>query len=223
MVTMFTFGLMTWFFYWSDFFAIRSIAVDGDATEVLITEIETFIGGHIFYVEEATLYQRLVVLEPALESVSLARGIPDKLQIFIRRREPILRLERDGQQWGIDAKGVIFESLPDQVSDVPKVIDQRPDRSIVAGQVYISQETVAWVTSAFRDYIERFGEALSHAVIVEHSRLIDLVTPAGWLIRVDSARPAAGQLANVALILRDHRDKVHEYIDMRVNGWGYLK
>lgn len=223
LVAMLTFGLLTWFFYWSDFFTVRRIALDGDVTDTVIGQIETLVGQHIFYVDEERLFAELVLLEPALESVALARGIPDQLQITIHRRTPVLSLEREGQRWGIDEQGIVFTLPAHEEEHLPRVVDQRPNLKVVAGERYLAQSTVGWLVEAFREYSLRFGEPLERVVIPEHTRLVDLVTPAGWSIRAETVRPVIGQFETVALILRDHRDKVHEYVDIRVNGWGYLK
>jgi cell division protein FtsQ len=99
--------------------AVRDVYVEGrrrTPQEVLRTQLDIEIGMPILAVDPALTKQRLEELG-WIEQASVARMLPDAIQIRLLERQPLALWQRDGRFEVIDRRGVVIE---DALSDHPE-------------------------------------------------------------------------------------------------------
>ena len=87
----------------------------------------------------------------------------------------------------------------------------------------MTADFVRFVQDAGQDIPTLIGGRLRYGEIDETTIHVRFVTEWGWAVILDSTRPLAGQLQNLELVIKDHREQIHEYVDLRLKGWAYAK
>lgn len=212
-----------WFLFGSSFFQIKIVTIGGEATpaasKVLHTEL---VGKNLILIREPKIFTDLLATDPSLEELHLTRGFPDEVQVTLTRRHPLLVWKSGEVTWGIDAEGVAFPPDPTTLERVPVVIDQR-HQTVQAGSALVAPSFVTFVTTAFQEVPTHLGGRIDHSEVDETTFHLRLVTEWGWAILLDTNRPLKGQLTNLDIVLDEERDQIHEYVDLRLPGWAYLK
>ena len=63
----------------------------------------------------------------------------------------------------------------------------------------------------------------THFEVVETTFDVNLHTEAGFYVKFNTMRASAKQLDNLKKVLVKKREEVHEYVDLRIDGWAYYK
>lgn len=217
-----TLGLLLWVVAGSTVFKIKTMNIAGEAIPTLEDALQTLSGRNLLFIQEEAIFTELLVIDPSLKSIRFVRGFPDHLQIVVERRHPVLVWEVNNTQWAVDMAGVAFTLDPTTADGIPKVVDSR-GQPVTVGERLISPDFVAFTREAFLQSPEIVGGKIIQAEIGETTFHIGLRTEAGWKIILDSTRPLEGQLENLRLLLADYRGDIHEYVDLRLAGWAYIK
>lgn len=211
-----------WFIFDSPVFAIETISLSGELTPALTERLMTLKGQNLFRISEANLTTKLQEIEPTVSSLRLTRGLPNELQVTVTRRHPALIWQVGEVLWALDEQGVAFALDPTLAPGIPQVIDHRAP-TVTAGVELIPPSIVSFIRQVFGEVPSRIGGKLVRAEVDETVVSIKLITEWGWAIYLETTRPLIPQLDNLAIVLRDYRDQIHEYVDMRLPGWGYVK
>lgn len=211
-----------WLVLASPVFRIATVEAAGELTPAVQERIERLRGQNIFRLSESRLERELVALEPTVASVRLTRGLPTELRVTVTRRHPALVWQTDMGVWAIDETGVAFGFDETLAAGIPRVIDRRVT-TVTPGAAYLPPEFVAVVRRAFAELPARLGGTVIEAEVAETLASLRVGTEWGWSVYLDTRRPVHGQLENLTLVLREYRDQIHDYVDLRVPGWGYVK
>lgn len=215
------FGL-AWLVFDSPILRVATVQPGGELTDPITHYVSTLVGQNILRISERRVTQELQAVEPTVATVRLTRGFPNELLVTVTRRHPVLIWQVGDTQWAIDAGGVAFPFDPTVAGGIPRIRDLR-NPTVSAGQVLVSPSFVTFVRDVFTELPARIGGSLRDGEIVETSVSFKVITEWGWSIYLDSRRPLLGQLNNLNLVLRDYHDQIHEYVDLRLPGWGYVK
>lgn len=211
-----------WLFMWSPVFRVKAVLPQGELTDAVTTNLLALAGQNLFRVSESQVLAQLRQIEPTVARVLFTRGFPNELHVTVSRHHPALIWQTGETNWAVDEEGVVFQFDPTLADGIPRVIDRR-NPQVGVGQQFVSPELVADIRTAFAELPSRLGGAVSHGEIEETTRSLKLVTEWGWGVYVDTYRPLPGQFENFGLVMRDYRDQVHEYVDLRLEGWAYVK
>lgn len=212
-----------WLFLWSGYFSIKTIKASGEVTPALQTGLDSYKGTSILFFKENELFKRLQGIDPALASIQVVRGFPDQLQVTILRRHPALVWQSGTTQWAIDEEGVAFPVTdPSVLIGRPLVVDRR-SQPVTAYKQLLAPEFVTFIEQAFDQTPAAVGGKIVRAEVDETTFYVYLVTEWNWSVILDTSRPIEGQLANLELLLKDHRGDIHEYVDLRIAGRAYVK
>ncbi|MEK7461210.1 MAG: hypothetical protein AAB647_03295 [Patescibacteria group bacterium] len=217
-------GLMglVWLILWSPVFAIRDVVLAGETTASLENMSNQLLGRNLITLSEGHVYRDFLKAEPSLASLRLTRGFPHQLQIHFERRHPALIWIVGETRWAVDEEGIVFPYDSVTGDGRPPVIDRRAQPA-AAGQKIVTADFVRFVQDAGQDIPTLIGGRLRYGEIDETTIHVRFVTEWGWAVILDSTRPLAGQLQNLELVIKDHREQIHEYVDLRLKGWAYLK
>lgn len=213
---------LIWVVFWSPIFAVKTILLQGELTQPVTENLMTLAGRNLFLLSEREITTQLLSVESMIADVHLTRGFPSELRVAVTRRHPALVWQTADKLLAIDQTGVAFTYDSTLADGIPRVADYR-GQPINPGDIPLKPEIITFIQSTFTELPSRIGGAITGAEIHETPVSIKFVTEWGWAVYLDSSRPLMGQLENLTLVLRDHRDTIHEYVDMRVEGWAYAK
>jgi cell division protein FtsQ len=127
-------GLAVWVFYFSSLLAVTGVRVTGIDTvpEATITQVAAApIGEPLAKVNLGTIADRVRTL-PAVADAQVTRAWPNRLEIVVTERVPVV-VVTDGQKFElVDATGVSFKSVPTRPDGLPEalVVGARRDVTI---------------------------------------------------------------------------------------------
>ena len=211
-----------WLVLWSPVFQIKLVLPQGELTESITMSVQSLVGQNLFRVSESAVLAELKKIEPTVARVLFTRGFPNELHVTVSRHHPALIWQVGETNWAVDGDGMIFQFDPTLADGIPRIIDKR-NQEIAVGQVFISPELVLDIQTAFAELPSRLGGSVMYGEIEETVWSLKLVTEWGWGVYVDTHRPLPGQFENFGLVMRDYREQIHEYVDLRLEGWAYVK
>ena len=127
-------GLTVWIFYFSSLLAVTGVRVTGIDTvpEATITEVAAApIGEPLAKVDLTAIADRVRTL-PSVADAQVTRAWPNRLEIVITERVPVV-VVTDGKKYElVDATGVSFKSVPTRPDGLPEalVVGARRDVTI---------------------------------------------------------------------------------------------
>ena len=127
-------GLTVWIFYFSSLLAVTGVRVTGIDTvpEATITEVAAApIGEPLAKVDLTAIADRVRTL-PTVADAQVTRAWPNRLEIVITERVPVV-VVTDGKKFElVDATGVSFKSVPTRPDGLPEalVVGARRDVTI---------------------------------------------------------------------------------------------
>jgi hypothetical protein len=211
-----------WLLFWSPAFAVSEIVLAGETTDSLMSASQNLVGRNLLTLSEQQVFREFLESESSLASLRLTRGFPHQLQVYFSRRQPSILWLVGETRWSIDESGVLFPYDPVTAEGRPTVVDQR-SQPVRHGQQLVSPQFVAFVREGGAEIPSLIGGRLMRGEVDETTLQLRFVTEWGWSIIFDTSRPLSGQLASLALILKDRRELIHEYVDLRLPGRAYLK
>lgn len=215
-------GYLIYFVFLGNFFRIKEIIIEGTASEESKTEINQLKNKNILLFGSKKIEKRVTDNEPGIFSIAVLRGIPDTLRIKIQDREAKMVWESQGKTFLVDEIGVVFIRPSVSIKGLPYVIDTA-NLPVQEGQQVTGKNFISFVKELKEDFVSKTGLDISKMQIGESTFNLEVFTSAGFKVIFDTTREAGTQLEALAIILRDHRDKIKEYADVRVEGWGYYK
>ena len=197
------------------FWRIRDIAIEGAHHVAVDTVVAAsgLLGAQSFTASSARARDRLVHL-PAVRDARVEIRIPDHARVVLSERVAIARWLSSGNEWFVDADGVLFSSLDPRGAPDIRVTDDQKARQ--AGD----QLDPALVEAATK--LARLGpgdlrpDATSPRVFLAAgtSGLVIRVA-AGWEIRFGGAEHIDDKIANARRFLRDNPQRKLDYVDVR--------
>ena len=160
-------------------------------------------------------------VSPLISDVAIYRGVPNTIKVDIAEKVVAVLWQSGENEFlvGIDGKVIM---KPDKDYMVPKVID-RSGILLSAGDIVANLNIIKFIQDVKYNYETVVGSPLDHfevgATMFEIS-VISTVTPKMIL---DTQRDAKLQLEAARLVLDQEKDKIKEYIDLRVIGKAYIK
>ena len=230
--------LVSWFFLavlaggsFAAFFYIPSLAITSVSFSGTEAADEIFLRGEIFNIlgqkyfsllpknnliflpkEELELFLAGI---PRLESFSIERKFPSRLNITIRERKPFAIWCQGGQCAWFDHSGFIFAPAPYfSGSAILKVEDERGKNFF--GSNFLPPETLERINLFAQSLRKNFGEEMSRLVI-KNDALFHLVLKSGWYLIAGPELDQEKTAENLGLVLEELGDKKQnlEYIDLR--------
>lgn len=213
-----------YFIFYSPFFRIREIIVEGNQlvpTENISGPVK--IGGNIFRFSIPEAKTAIINANPLIADLAIYRGIPNALKIIVLERKPMIVWQTGGKYYLVDDAGVVDKEI--SVTDNPeliRIVDQK-NLAIKVGDKIVSPTFIAFIKNINDNFFTTTNIKLSGFQVPETTFDLYVYTEAGFYVKFDSTRPADIQLQNLKNILAAYRDGIHEYIDVRINGWAYYK
>lgn len=216
--------ILYYFLFWSSFFRIKDFLVEGNslvATQKLIESLPK--DENIFRVKTSSLENKLKTEFPEIKDVKIYRGIPNALKIVVLEHDNKLVWQTGGRRFFLSSQGVVSRELPpEEGSALPMVIDTK-NFTVLSRQSVVSPSFVSFIENVNNNLNSRTNLNPDHFEVMDTTFDVNLIIKEGFYIKLNSLRSSDVQLDNLKTILISKRDQIHEYVDMRINGWAYYK
>ncbi|WP_084658691.1 cell division protein FtsQ/DivIB [Thermogemmatispora onikobensis] len=207
-------------------FRIQQVTVLGTQNRTLIAQIQQLglQGQNLFLVDTAALSKRIAAL-PLVATASVERDWPDRLQVMVSERQPVLLWKTARGSYSVDRSGMILAtaSSTPQASQLQTVIDARAQQ-VTAGirpGTRLGAAEVAFAVEVFKEvpvltgisnftlryeskiYVSNAGPSAQQPQTVSHTTFV-IVSPAGWVAYLggpDDVNPLANRLRELQQIL----------------------
>jgi len=213
-----------WLLLYSPFFRINEIIVEGNKlvpAEQITTQVEN--GENIFRFDLDGARKKIIAKNPMIEDLVIYRGIPNALKIVVLEKEPAFVWQSRGKSYLVDDTGIVDREItPDEFNDLLKIVDQK-NLEVKIGSQIVSMDFIAFVKKINDDFFANTNIKISGYQVAETTFDLIVTTEAGFYLKFDTTRSAEKQLSDLKNIIITYRDSIHEYVDMRINGWAYYK
>jgi len=214
-----------YYFFFSASFRINEIIVEGNSL-VGRDEIVAIIqpsGNNIFRFSSPDAEKILLEKFSQIRSLEIYKGIPDALKIIVAEREGRVVWQSGEKFYLIGSEGVVAkEILASEFLELPHIVDKK-NLQVRPGERILSPSFVAFVINLNDHFFEAVNIKPSHFEVPETTFDINLYTDAGFFVKLNTMRSSKKQLESVKTIVANYRPDIHEYVDIRIDGWAYYK
>lgn len=221
-------GAIVWFLFYSDYFKIKNIEINGSLNPAVKTEIESLKGQNIILLSLSNQEEKLANKQTSIKSIDIDRGIPDILRVKVEVRQPKINWKTGDKNYYIDLEGRAF-SLPseddlteEEKNNLIKITDTR-SVAVKEGQQILTKEFIDFATEIYGKFAAFSGANINEIKIGETTFQIEVMTDKNFYVIFDTTREAEPQLKGLQKVIKDHFSEVKEYIDMRIEGKAYYK
>ena len=218
------FSGLLYFFFFSAKFQVKDIFVEGNN---LLTRDEVLSAFHpnqnIFLFDAKRTKDALVGKFPEIESLEIYRGIPNALKIVLLEREGKIVWQSGEEKYLLSSQGEVARKIVgDEGKGMPIVIDKK-GLPVSLGNTLVSSNFIAFILNLNSNFYKEVNINPINFEINETTFDVNLSTDAGFYIKFNSLRSSKKQIDSLKKVLVDKRQDIHEYIDLRIDGWAYYK
>lgn len=219
-------GFLVFVVFFSSVFSIQDIIIEGNSlVETERVEAKITKNQNIILFNRDKVRQDILSSIPEIQDVQIYRGIPNALKIVILEHNQSIVWASNGKFFLVSSEGYAYRDITDKISDysgLPRVIDET-NMEVLQGEKVVNQSFVAFIQNISDKFFELTNIEPDYFSIKETTFDVNLKTKAGFVVKLDSLRSSKKQLEDLKRILVEKRDQITEYIDLRINGWAYLK
>jgi cell division septal protein FtsQ len=213
-------GFFGYIFFYSSFFKIKNIVIDSLPQDT-VAFVDKFKGQNIFFIDREEIKNEINSKFPEIENIKIIRGLPDTLKISVIQGLPKLIWKTEQRLFLVDGDGVIFKEVQGQ-SDLPIVSDNK-DLPVDLGSQVASANFIDFIVTLATKFNQTTGFQIVNFEVNETIFQVDALTDQGWKVKFDTTRSADEQLSDLEKFLAEHKNDVHQYADVRVEGRVYYK
>lgn len=209
-----------WLLFFSPYFQVKNISIEGDASQETVATIEGLKGRNIFLIGGKKAEKKLQQDQPWIKSIKIIRGVPDTVRVRLIERDAAFAWKTGEKTYLIDIEGIVFKEVSE--TKLLTIIDNRNVPTKRGDQV---------VTTDFINFVETLRQIvpLQTEFKVEGMQVdettfhVALVVDRGFRIVFDTLQPLQIQIEDFNTFYKEKRDDIREYVDMRVEGVVYYK
>lgn len=216
--------VLIWWLFFSDFFKIKEIVIEGDINESIKTEIDKFYGQNIFLFTVGAKDRELAEKQTSVERLNIIKGIPDMLKIEILTRNPRIKWKSQDKIYFIDNEGIIFnlEEEKEKYEDLPTVKDNR-DLEVLLGTKVVTSDFVEFVEAIVGQINEKIDKEIEKVKINDTTLHLEVQFKDSYRVFFDTLGDMSRQIYLLEKIIEKHDSEIKDYIDLRVEKKGYYK
>lgn len=216
--------IIIFYVFFSNKFKIKEVIVEGNKTissEYLTSYVDK--DSNILFFNSKKVKAKILVENPQISNVEIIRGIPDAVKIVVLEHENKLIWQSNGINYLISTQGKITKQIgAEEVYDYPQIVDSK-NLPVTLGSDIVSPNFIAFATNIYNKFFETTNIKPTFYTVPETTFDLNLGTEAGFYVKFNTMRGSAIQLENLKRVLVAHRQDVHEYVDLRIDGWAYYK
>lgn len=218
--------LMIYIFLYSSLFRVKDIIVSGNDQVEAATIIEKIpTGDNIFSLKVNDIEDNVTKQIPQIREIAIYKGIPNALKVIVVEQKGAIVWQSGISYYLLSDNGEIYEDITStyqSYDNLPRVNDLRSLPVTVPSKI-ISSSFIGFVSYIMQNIKTEANIDPDYFSIDETSVDLTLYTKNGFYIKFDTLRDAKTQIDNLKLVLMQKRNDIHEYVDLRINGWAYIK
>jgi len=217
-------AILIWFIFYSEYFKIKNIIIEGEVNESVKNEINNFYGKNIFLFTVTEQDEKLKESQTSIDQLNIVKGIPDTLKVEVFVRKPEIKWKTGDKEYFIDENGVLFnlEVSNDEFDKIPLVYDGR-NLEVTPGNKMVTNDFVEYVIQIFSKLPEYLKKEIEEIKINETTLFLEIKVKDSYKIYFDTLGNIDDQLKILSNIVENHNDDIKEYVDLRVTNRGYYK
>lgn len=209
-----------YFFVFSSIFKIKDIdAISIESPEIYDRIALDLLGKNIIFFRVGDYLKKITSDFPIIEEIRIVRGLPSTLRIEVKERDTML-LWCAQKCFEIDNRGVAYKEAERGGEQI--VLFDKSGIEIRIGDRLASKRFIDFYFKATSD-LDQNGIKISEAYIEDTTFKLVLKTSEGWSIILDTSASLDNQIFALKQILENNRSDISDYVDLRVEGVGYLK
>ncbi len=214
---------LVYFVLFSQQFYIKDIIVEGSDLAPKDQIIALVPRGNIFRLNISDLKNKLITDFPEIREVEIFRGIPDALKIVVNERDGKMVWQSGDKQYLVSSQGEVTRQVTGSEGAGLPVVADKKGLPVKPGEQLLSPNLVAFVVNIYSGLSDAVNIKPDHFEVNETTFDLNLYTDAGFYVKLNSLRSSKKQLDNLKLVMVDKRPEIHEYVDLRIDGWAYYK
>ncbi len=211
-------GVIYWLFY-SSFFQIENVTLTGMDLENF--DLNRFKGQNILLVNLPNIKSAVKTAHPETGQIKIVRGLPNTLKIEVQPDQASIVWQTGSQHYLVNSEGIIFGLLDGQ-TDLPLISDNK-NLNAQMGQQVVTVNFIEFIKEISNKFSAVAGFKIVSFEVNDTIFQVNALTDQGWLVKFDTTRSPDDQLDALSKVLAEHKDEIHEYADVRVEGKVFFK
>jgi len=212
-------------FFYSPFLKVQKITIQNaervsssdlknKAEELLAVKKNKFFSKNIFFIDINNIKTTILEQFPYIEKIEVSRVFPQTINIKVFERREVGIFSKDNNYFFIDKNGVIFEKIPEIISDYPIIENPTFNEDLKLGKNAINKELMEKILQ-IKDTL---GIGIEKIFLNSSDKLV-IMTKEKWEIYFHPERDIEWQLKKLKTVLEkefsgDKRMDL-KYIDLR--------
>ncbi len=222
-----TSGGIIYFMFFSGFFDIRNIEVEGYSyPETIKEETDIYINGGLtrrnIFIFRSRKLKEAFYGDGSIKTIEVKKVYPSKIKIRIEEYKPAIIWISAGEKYLINEGGEVIDKASDQIlAEVTDASNIKVER----GERIASPTLVKFINLIGEGFETATGSKVIKITIYDILTDVHILTSDGWTVYLDASKDPAAQLKNLARVLEEVRKsgKKIQYIDLRLDTKAYYK
>ena len=207
--------------FYSNFFNIKTVALDPLLPSDVKENTDSAIGENIFFVNLKAIQDNLQQKYPELQNIKFSRGLPDTLRVSGEQFQGKITWQTQNHSYLVNVNGIAFKEI-DGPTDLPKVIDNK-DLPVDSKNPVVPSNFIDFISELNNKFSKEIGFKIVNFQVNDTIFQVEAMTDQGWYIKLDTTRSADEQISQVKELLAKDKAGITQYIDVRVEGRVYYK
>ena len=212
--------------FFSSYFKIKEVIIDG--TEISNkNEIASsvLLGHNILFTKNINMENDILSKFPEIKEVQIYKGIPNAIKVVVLEYDKSLVWQIGEKYYLVSSRGIVYKEITDKIADytsLPRVLDKR-NVAVSERQHILSPNFVSFTMNIIKDFKEYTNLEPDYFWVDETTMDLVLQTKEVIYVKFDTMRSSKKQLTNLKNVLISKRAEINEYVDVRIDGWAYIK
>lgn len=216
-------AIIMWWLFYSDFFNIKFIEINGELNESVFSDIEKFYGENILLFSIGQEDKQLSEKQTSIKSLNVVKGIPDTLIIDVNVRDPKIVWHTQGKEYYIDENGIIFNLSEAPNTDSLVHIYDSKNLDVYLGSKIVTDEFIDFVEKINNNLPNRVDKEIEKIEIAETTMYVKVTLRDSYYIYFSTENDVDDQLEIIDRLDKKNGEGIGEYVDLRVNSKAYYK
>lgn len=209
-----------YFLLMSPVFKIKQVEIENaKSTEISDYITKNLLGKNIIILFPGKFLKELTNEFPIIEEAQVVRGLPSSIRVSIKERKRLL-VWCSGKCFELDIRGQAYQEIP-RPSD-KLVLNDRSNIEGEVGDQLVPDRFIDFYLKLIEE-LEQIGIGISDSFIDDTTFKLTVKTLDGYEIIFDTSGSLANQIDALKQIIEKNKTDIKEYVDLRVEGVGYIK
>lgn len=212
---------LAYLLFFSPIFKVKSLDIMGTPSEQSQVYLESFNGTNIFQLHPSAIKSELSILNPEFANIRVSVGIPSVIRVTFQERSPALVWQSGDNIYLVDDNVVAYKKILTKPDNIIFLVDLKAVGVVPPQQ--IASSNFAEFLKTVKAKMTDTGLEVDHFEINETTFQVDAVTKQGPRVIFDTTRSVTDQIDALAIVYKDHKDDIKQYVDVRVEGKVYFQ